>query len=231
MHWVRSACLNALTLFGWVFGLYRYVCHEMPSLPLSELRETWNHNVAHFVLELQHVCHQIPSVSTECWNRVGMDGLVLALILFGVLNFHRMRSRVLLIGMLIGWTGFHSPIVQQFIAPKPRVKVLEPVYALVNEPLMISIMGDLLKPRSSIAWVPYWGCASTSSVHDCDKQYESEFQAGVVTVTFSAVDDYIVCYKDPPNPSLSPEYECFEQIRLRVKDRKSFPGWSEHDEL
>lgn len=77
-----------------------------------------------------------------------------------------------------------------------------------------------------MAWVAYWGCASTSSVDSCEKQFHATFDVGVVPVTFTSIDHFIPCYRDPPNPLKAQEFKCFEHIRLRVKDKQSIPGWS-----
>lgn len=77
-----------------------------------------------------------------------------------------------------------------------------------------------------MAWVAYWGCASTASVDSCEKQFHAAFDVGVVPVTFTAIDHFIPCYRDPPNPLKAQEFKCFEHIRLRVKDKQSIPGWS-----
>lgn len=77
-----------------------------------------------------------------------------------------------------------------------------------------------------MAWVAYWGCASTSSVDTCEKQFPASFDVGVARATFSSIDHFIPCYRDPPNPLKAQEYKCFDHIRLRVKDKQSIPGWS-----
>lgn len=92
--------------------------------------------------------------------------------------------------------------------------------------VQVALEGNNLKPGASITWVAYWGCATTTPVHTCAKQFESTFGAGVVPVTFESMDHFIPCYRDPPNPLKALEYECFENVRLRVKDKKGIPGWS-----
>lgn len=90
----------------------------------------------------------------------------------------------------------------------------------------MALEGKNLKPGASIAWVAFWGCATTTPVHTCAKQFESTFGAGVVPVTFESMDHFIPCYRDPPNPLKALEFECFENVRLRVKDKQGIPGWS-----
>lgn len=90
----------------------------------------------------------------------------------------------------------------------------------------MALEGKNIKPGASIAWVAYWGCATTTPVHTCAKQFESTFGAGVVPVTFESMDHFIPCYRDPPNPLKALEFECFENVRLRVKDKQGIPGWS-----
>lgn len=72
----------------------------------------------------------------------------------------------------------------------------------------------------------YWGCATTSDVAACEKQFSSVFSMGVVHVTFKSIDHFIPCYRDPPNPLKAQEYVCFPDVRIRVKDKQSIPGWS-----
>uniref|UniRef100_M4BH27 Uncharacterized protein n=1 Tax=Hyaloperonospora arabidopsidis (strain Emoy2) TaxID=559515 RepID=M4BH27_HYAAE len=97
---------------------------------------------------------------------------------------------------------------------------------MVDEELLVALDGKNLKQGGSVAWVAYWGCAVTSNVDACETQFASTFEAGNVAVTFKSIDYFIPCYRDPPNPLKAQEYKCFEHVRIRVKDKRSIPGWS-----
>jgi hypothetical protein len=90
----------------------------------------------------------------------------------------------------------------------------------------VAFTGNNLQPGGTIAWVSYWGCASTSPVTTCDLQFPATFDKGFAAVTFTAIDQFIPCYRNPPNPLKAEDFICFEHIRLPVKDKQSIPGWS-----
>ncbi|KAJ8542568.1 hypothetical protein ON010_g12244 [Phytophthora cinnamomi] len=110
--------------------------------------------------------------------------------------------------------------------PAPEIQKVDPTFAMIDEELLVALDGKNLKPGGNVGWVAYWGCATTSSVDACEKQFVSTFEAGYVAVTFKSLDHFIPCYRDPPNPLKAQEYQCFESVRIRVKDKQSIPGWS-----
>lgn len=95
-----------------------------------------------------------------------------------------------------------------------------------NYVVQIALEGQNLKPGGSVAWVSYWGCATTAEIATCEKQFASVFDMGVAHVTFKTIDHFIPCYRNPPNPLKAQEFVCFPSVRVRVKDKQSIPGWS-----
>jgi hypothetical protein len=89
-----------------------------------------------------------------------------------------------------------------------------------------------------VAWAPYWGGVQQQQTQACPKRFPRQLSNGGVLVTFGQVNEYVPCYlsaKDTAAATLvdgeiqpAEAFQCFESIRLRVKDQKSVPGWSLH---
>ena len=108
-------------------------------------------------------------------------------------------------------------------------------YALdVSE--QVAIDGQNLEEGGSVAWAPYWGGVQLKQAQLCSKLYPQQLSNGGVLVAFGHVNEYIPCYlgaKETASAVIidgeiqpSEAFQCFESIRLRVKDQKSVPGWS-----
>ncbi|KAF1789376.1 hypothetical protein GQ600_22385 [Phytophthora cactorum] len=85
---------------------------------------------------------------------------------------------------------------------------LDPTFAFVNESIFVAIDGQNLEEGGSVAWAPYWGGVN---------EYVPCYLSAKETASAVIVDGEI-------QPSEA--FQCFESIRLRVKDQKSVPGWS-----
>lgn len=111
---------------------------------------------------------------------------------------------------------------------------------MVSLTLQIAIDGQNLEQGGTIAWAPYWGGLYNSQhrqqAGDCPKLFPQLLRNGGVLVTFDQVNEYVPCYQSAAatarsvvvNGEIRPSHAltCFEDIRLRVKDHKSVPGWS-----
>jgi len=86
----------------------------------------------------------------------------------------------------------------------------------------VIIDGQSISEGAQVAWVPYWGCANKNKANLCDKLLPQTIHNGEITVTFPHIEEYIPCYKGIG----AEEYECYDNIRMKVKNVKSFPGWS-----
>ncbi|KAF1315735.1 hypothetical protein FI667_g15843, partial [Globisporangium splendens] len=136
-----------------------------------------------------------------------------------------------------------SPPVAQAAAAEKRAAIqifsLDPTFAFANESIFVSIDGQNLAQGGIIAWVSYWGGVQQMKAHKCPKLFPRPLDNGGVLVTFDAVNEFIPCYCTAADAAKSsaehpPAFRCFEDIKLRVKDQKSVPGWSLHasnDEL
>ncbi|KAF1315271.1 hypothetical protein FI667_g16073, partial [Globisporangium splendens] len=134
------------------------------------------------------------------------------------------------------------PVAQAAVAEKRaaiQIFSLDPTFAFANESIFVSIDGQNLAQGGIIAWVPYWGGVQQMKAHKCPKLFPRPLDNGGVLVTFDAVNEFIPCYCTAADAAKSsaehpPAFRCFEDIKLRVKDQKSVPGWSLHasnDEL
>lgn len=106
----------------------------------------------------------------------------------------------------------------------------------------IAIDGQNLEQGGTIAWAPYWGGLYQTagrpqqSADECPKLFPQLLRNGGVLVTFDQVNEYVPCYQSAAATAASVvvdgelrpprALQCFEDIRLRVKDHKSVPGWS-----
>jgi hypothetical protein len=104
----------------------------------------------------------------------------------------------------------------------------------------LAIDGQNLEQGGTIAWAPYWGGLYDSQhkqrAGNCPTLFPQLLRNGGVLVTFDQVNEYVPCYQDAAATAQSVVVDgqlrppraliCFEDIRLRVKDHKSVPGWS-----
>ncbi|GMF16103.1 unnamed protein product [Phytophthora lilii] len=166
------------------------------------------------------------TVAQELCMPVGIDGALLLLNALLFVHFHRRWARYLMVLMAVMFVADVPTKLYDATFPAPEIHRVDPTFAMVDEELLVALDGKNLKPGGTVAWVAYWGCAITSNVDACDKQFVSTFEAGNVLVTFKSLDHFIPCYRDPPNPLKAQEYQCYESVRIRVKDKQSIPGWS-----
>lgn len=226
-------CAVANVIFV-VFGLallYWTICRELPDV----------FNVDNTLVKLNVQIDEVQRAADTChaallqWERtvaqelcmpVGIDGALLLLNTWLLLHYHRRWARYLIVLMAVLFVLDMPGKLYDATFPAPEIHKVDPTFAMVDEELLVALDGKNLKPGGNVAWVAYWGCATTSSVDACEKQFVSTFEAGNVAVTFKSLDHFIPCYRDPPNPLKAQEYQCFESVRIRVKDKHSIPGWS-----
>ncbi|KAG6970706.1 hypothetical protein JG688_00004747 [Phytophthora aleatoria] len=235
-------CRSMKELFGcalanvvfMVFGLallYWTFCRELP--------DVFNVNNTLVKLNVQidemqraaETCHAAllqweRTVAQELCMPVGIDAALLLLNAWLLLQYYRRWARYLMVLMAVMFVVDVPTQLYDATFPAPEIHKVDPTFAMVDEELLVALDGKNLKPGGSVAWVAYWGCATTSNVDSCDKQFVSTFEAGNVAVTFRSLDHFIPCYRDPPNPLKAQDYQCFEDVRIRVKDMQSIPGWS-----
>lgn len=225
------AAANVTSLAFGVGLLYWTICRELP-----DLRHVGSMKVALDIkaLETQRavdLCHSAllhweRTVAQESCTPVGIDGILLVMNALLLLHCHRRWARYGMVAMALMFAMDMPTKLYDATFPAPQINKVDPTYAMVDEEIVIALEGMNLKPGGSVAWVAYWGCATTSNVDACEKQFPSTFEAGVVPVTFKSLDHFIPCYRDPPNPLKAQDYQCYENIRIRVKDKQSIPGWS-----
>ncbi|KAG2533436.1 hypothetical protein BBO99_00001042 [Phytophthora kernoviae] len=235
-------CRSMKELFGFavtnvafiVFGLllvYWTICRELPDLKqLLSIQVTLNEQQEE-ILRSVDLCHEAllqwePTVAQELCMPVGIDGTLLVLNGWLLLHCHRRWARYGMMMMALMFVVDMPSKLYDVTFPAPEIHKVDPSYALVDEELLVALDGKNLKQGGTVAWVAYWGCATTSNVDTCEKQFPSTFEAGVVPVTFKSLDHFIPCYRDPPNPLKAQDYQCYESVRIRVKDKHSIPGWS-----
>nr|CCA14193.1 conserved hypothetical protein [Albugo laibachii Nc14] len=142
---------------------------------------------------------------------------------------HKRWARMIIGIICIGSVMDAPKALQRLMLPSPRITGTDPAYALLGEELFVALNGRNLESGATVSWVPYWGCAHTTSVDECEKQHSSMFHTGVVTVRFDSADLYIPCYQSPvvmKDTEAESQVTCFENVKLRVKKIHSIPGWS-----
>ncbi|OWZ23503.1 hypothetical protein PHMEG_0001602 [Phytophthora megakarya] len=225
------AVANVTFMVVGVVLLYWTICRELPDL--------FNVNNTLIKLNVQmdemHQALETCHAALEQWERtvaqelcmpVGIDIALLLLNAWLLLHFHRRWARYLMIVMVMMFVVDMPTKMYDATFPAPEIHKVDPTFALVDEELLVAVDGKNLKPGGSVAWVAYWGCATTANVDSCEKQFVSPFEAGNVAVTFKSLDHFIPCYRDPPNPLKAQDFQCFQDVRIRVKDMQSIPGWS-----
>jgi hypothetical protein len=225
------ALTNVVFLALGLVLLYWTICRELPDvLRLDNTLVKLNVQMDEARLAAD-TCHAAllqweRSVAQELCMPVGIDAALLVINAWLLLHYHRRWARYLIVLMAVMFAVDMPAKLYDATFPAPEIHKVDPTFAMVDEELLIALDGKNLKPGGSVAWVAYWGCATTSNVDACEKQFVSTFEAGNVPVTFTSLDHFIPCYRDPPNPLKAQEYQCFEDVRIRVKDKQSIPGWS-----
>ncbi|ETI54511.1 hypothetical protein F441_02611 [Phytophthora nicotianae CJ01A1] len=167
----------------------------------------------------------------------------LAVLLTGVLVtltcFHRVWAKTLVLLTAATYVAFNV-MTEVKMQQRAAVEIfsLDPTFAFVNESIFVAIDGQNLEEGGSVAWAPYWGGVQQQQVQSCPKRFPQQLSNGGVLVTFGQVNEYVPCYlgaKETVSAIIvdgeiqpSKAFQCFESIRLRVKDQKSVPGWSLH---
>ncbi|RLN97387.1 hypothetical protein BBJ28_00008822 [Nothophytophthora sp. Chile5] len=223
---------NVLFLAFGLTLLYWTICRELPDL-LNVDNTLVNLDVRITdMLRAVDMCHAAllqweRTVAQELCMPIGIDGVLLLVNGWLLLHSHRRWARHGMMIMAVLFVVDLPTKLYDATFPAPEIHSIDPSFAMIDEELLVALEGKNLKPGGSVAWVAYWGCATTSDMDTCEKQFPSTFESGVVPVTFKALDHFIPCYRDPPNPLKAQEYQCFESVRIRVKDKQSIPGWSQ----
>ncbi|KAI9918940.1 hypothetical protein PsorP6_011658 [Peronosclerospora sorghi] len=169
------------------------------------------------------------------WQRA----LVVAGVVLIVTCFHRVWAKMLVLVTAVIYVGLNV-MTEVKMRQQAAVEIfsLDPTFAFVNESIFIAIDGQNLEEGGSVAWIPYWGEYQQMQTQSCSKQHPQRLSNGGVLVTFIHVNEYIPCYLNAKATAsavivddvIQPleAYQCYESIRLRVKDQKSVPGWSLH---
>ncbi|KAE8876673.1 hypothetical protein PF005_g3293 [Phytophthora fragariae] len=167
-----------------------------------------------------------------------LAGLVAA-VLVTLTCFHRLWAKTLVLLSAATYVAFNV-MTEVKMQQRAAVEIfsLDPTFAFVNESIFIAIDGQNLEEGGSVAWAPYWGGVQQQHAQACPKRFPQQLSNGGVLVTFGQVNEYVPCYlsaKDTASTVIvdgeiqpSEAFQCFEDIRLRVKDQKSVPGWSLH---
>ncbi|KAE9036704.1 hypothetical protein PR003_g7553 [Phytophthora rubi] len=167
-----------------------------------------------------------------------LAGLVAA-VLVTLTCFHRLWAKTLVLLSAASYVAFNV-MTEVKMQQRAAVEIfsLDPTFAFVNESIFIAIDGQNLEEGGSVAWAPYWGGVQQQHAQACPKRFPQQLSNGGVLVTFGQVNEYVPCYlsaKDTASTVIvdgeiqpSEAFQCFEDIRLRVKDQKSVPGWSLH---
>ncbi|POM61310.1 hypothetical protein PHPALM_29694 [Phytophthora palmivora] len=153
--------------------------------------------------------------------------------------FHRVWTKTLVLLTATSYVAFNV-LMEVKLQQRAAVEIfsLDPTFAFVNESIFVAIDGQNLEEGGSVAWAPYWGGVQQQQAQACPKRFPQQLSNGGVLVTFGQVNEYVPCYlsaKETASAVIvdgeiqpSESFQCFETIRLRVKDQKSVPGWSLH---
>lgn len=153
--------------------------------------------------------------------------------------FHRVWVKTLVLLTAASYVAFNV-MTEVKMQQRAAVEIfsLDPTFAFVNESIFVAIDGQNLEEGGSVAWAPYWGGVQQQQAQSCPKRFPQQISNGGVLVTFGQVNEFVPCYLGAKETSSavivdgeiqpSEAFQCFESIRLRVKDPKSVPGWSLH---
>jgi hypothetical protein len=254
-HLASRSLFNVFFLLLGLLLLYWAICRELPELDADSVLILLDVRLAQ-LLDAGHTCQtavqelEVPLVRELCTGP-WIDAAFVVAASYVIFHCHRRWARYAMAAMAVVFFFDGPSRLFDATFPAPRISHIDPTYAMVDEeitvrfslkswcrcdvntnvytcptPAQIALDGLNLKPGGHIAWVSYWGCATTSDVGACERQFSSEFSMGVAHVTFRTIDHFIPCYRDPPNPLKAQEYVCFPDVRIRVKDKQSIPGWS-----
>lgn len=226
------ANLMMLVIYSWTF--YFVLLGDQPEWNAASMMTRLGDKLVFLVHQGQHCvsrCMEHSSSSSfftaalfsaECFPILPQIMACLAYVL-AMWNFHKIWPRVLWLTMVVMLSiGQRLPLGELW-GTAPTIDGFDPAFAQLHEPTLIMIQGKNLKRDSTIGWISYYGCASMSErLGDCALMYEQTFDAGVVTSVFDLADEYIPCYRE----STFETPVCFEQLRLRVREKHSIPGWS-----
>ncbi|CEG38910.1 uncharacterized protein PHALS_08956 [Plasmopara halstedii] len=241
----------AVTLYGFIRNVnpldtinalnWRQIELELPVQLLQRGREYVKEVMEVFTVELD------PSTPLRSYIWTLMTTLdtpgihFLTALLAGVLVtltcFYRVWAKTL---VLLGTVAYvtYNVVTEMKMHQQTAVGIfsLDPDFAFVNETIFVAIDGQNLEDGGSIAWAPYWGGVQQRRAQICPKLFPQRLSNGGVLVTFDRMNEYVPCYLSPKEASSaiivdseiqsSESSQCFESIRLRVKDQKSVPGWS-----
>ncbi|KAJ0409398.1 hypothetical protein P43SY_002288 [Pythium insidiosum] len=170
------------------------------------------------------LCRDLPALRSAL-----VSATAASLLLFVVFaQFHRLWFKVLVFSTVAAVVArdISTQLESQRLAAV-EIFALDPPFAFVNESIFVAVDGQNLAQGATISWLPYWGGLHESQdPQQHPRLFGEPLQHGGVLVTFDAVNDYVPCYSRASKPRETTV--CFEQLRLRVKDRKSVPGWSLH---
>ncbi|KAG7376079.1 DNA helicase rad5 [Phytophthora pseudosyringae] len=153
--------------------------------------------------------------------------------------FHRAWAKTLVLATAASYAALNV-LTEVKLQQRAAVEIfsLDPTFAFVNESIFVAIDGQNLEQGGSVAWAPYWGGVQQQQAQACPKRFPQQLSNGGVLVTFAQVNEFVPCYltaKETASAVLvdgeiqpAEAFQCFENIRLRVKDQKSVPGWSLH---
>ncbi|KAF0682385.1 Aste57867_25473 [Aphanomyces stellatus] len=237
LTYVAKVCLNWVSLFLLACFAFAGLCNttsflqgSLFKLPSSTLAvescaiHLWS-SLSDCVLTHGADCYAIPA----CHLPLGQVAWALAcLVLF--FRFYMGRVQLLLFAIFFAHHGvqrFHMPPTDLDHASTAamRITALDPTFAYANESIHVLVDGANLHEDLVVGWVAHWGCSHARSLAACPKQLMAPLRQGGVTVSFPTVDEYTICLVLQDKDKLT-SFECFDDVRLRVKDTKSKPGWS-----
>ncbi|KAI9906976.1 hypothetical protein PsorP6_003565 [Peronosclerospora sorghi] len=217
-----------------VFGLlllYWAICRELPDVFYPDKTLVKLNVQIDEMLHAMDLCRAAllqweRAVAQKLCVPIGIDVALVLVNTCLLLNYHRQLVRYLMVLMAVMFVMDLPSKLYDITFPSPEITKVDPTFALLDEELVVAFEGKNMRQGGSVGWVSYWGCASTSNVEACEKQFVSTFEAGNVAVTFRSLDHFIPCYQEPPNPLKAQDYQCFEHVRIRVRSKRSIPGWS-----
>ncbi|GLE04489.1 hypothetical protein PINS_up013444 [Pythium insidiosum] len=224
-------CVAQLVFVGLALLVAYYsVCKEVPESNIRRASIVLHKELLE-MLEAGRSCGAAVSrgnqrLVRELCSPVAVDVVFLQAAVALVFKTHRKWARVLLVMLALAQFTKAPERITAALQPVPEITAVDPAFALVDEEILIAIDGKNLQPGGTVAWASYWGCAVSAPVESCELQYPGVFDLGVVSVTFSSMDHFVPCYRNPPNPLKVEDFRCFPHLRLRVKDKHSMPGWS-----
>lgn len=152
-----------------------------------------------------------------------LNAIMACVLVVSLFSFHKIWFRVCISFIIVTtylWKMHEA--YQLKVANAVEITSIDPTFVFINEPLTLAIDGKNLRDEGWVIWKSIWNCEN-GDVDECGFETDPmQLNGGMVTVNFSKLDEYFPCYAE----TVPITFTCYPSVILRIKDKKSIPGWS-----